>query len=208
MRREMRCPHACSCAYHSRPVPLCVALAVFRAESFDGKVVSVADGDTITVLTDQKRQIKVRLYGIDCPESRQAFGNRARQFTSKEVFGKHVSVEVMDVDRYGRTVGIVTTADGTTLNRKLLRAGMAWLYTAYCKAPLCQKWKQLERQAQQAKVGLWADKNTVPPCSQSRTAFQAVFPLAFAQIDSSHSSIQSRRYHMRPLQLVQRGPVP
>lgn len=87
-------------------IVLCLLLCAFpvlsfAAESFDGNVVSVADGDTITVLTDQKRQIKVRLYGIDCPESRQAYGSRAKQFTSGKVFGQRVHVEVMDVDRYG-----------------------------------------------------------------------------------------------------------
>lgn len=147
---------------------LCLLLCAFpvpsfAAESFDGKVVRVADSDSITVLTDQKRQIKVRLYGIDCPESRQAYGSRAKQFTSGKVFGQRVHVEVMDVDRYGRTVGIVTTADGTVVNRELLAYGMAWVYTAYCKAPLCREWKQVEQKARQAKVGLWADKSPVSP---------------------------------------------
>lgn len=155
-------------------IMLCLLLCAFPvlsfgAQSFDGKVVGISDGDTITVLTDEKRQVKIRLYGVDCPESKQAYGTRARQLTSDQVFGKHVHVEVMDVDRYGRTVGIVSAPDGTTLNRELLENGMAWLYTAYCKAPLCQKWKQLERQAQQAKAGLWADKNSVPPWRWRKT---------------------------------------
>ncbi len=59
--------------------------------AFEGKVVSVSDGDTITVLHD-RTQIKVRLYGIDTPEKRQAFGNKAKQFTSDQVFGKTVEV--------------------------------------------------------------------------------------------------------------------
>ena len=54
-----------------------------------------------------KTPVKIRLYGIDCPEQRQAFGTRAKQFTSDLVFGKNVNVETVDVDRYGRIVGIV-----------------------------------------------------------------------------------------------------
>lgn len=132
------------------------------ASQFDGQVVGVSDGDTITVLNDQK-QIKVRLYGVDCPESKQAFGTRARQFTSEQVFGKLVSVEVMDIDRYGRTVGIVSAPNGTVLNTELLAGGMAWLYPDYCKAPICGEWKQVETSARQRKVGLWGGKNPLPP---------------------------------------------
>lgn len=117
---------------------LILSAPTFAAQVMEGKVVGVSDGDTITVLANEKRQVKVRLYGVDCPESRQAYGTRARQSTSGHVFGKHVRVEVADRDRYGRTVGIVTGPDGTVLNRALLMEGMAWLYTAYCKAPVCR----------------------------------------------------------------------
>ena len=75
--------------------------------AWSGKVVGVADGDTITVLRD-KEQVRIRFYGIDCPEGGQAFGKKAKQFTSDMVFGKEVEVEPVDMDRYGRTVGLVT----------------------------------------------------------------------------------------------------
>lgn len=144
---------------------LCLLLAApaWAAQIFEGKVVGISDGDTITVLTDEKRQVKVRLYGVDCPESKQAYGTRARQSTSGYVFGKRVRVEVADTDRYGRTVGIVTGPDGTVLNRELLAEGMAWLYTAYCKAPVCREWKRVEESARLKKVGLWADVSPTPP---------------------------------------------
>ena len=158
------------------------------ASQFDGQVVGVSDGDTITVLNDQKQQIKVRLYGVDCPESKQAFGTRARQFTSEQVFGKLVSVEVMDIDRYGRTVGIVSAPDGTTLNHELLENGMAWLYTAYCKAPVCGKWKQVEFSARQAKIGLWADKSPTPPWEYRKTGRSA------GKVKAALSSSSSRAY--------------
>lgn len=110
---------------------LLLAVPAWAAQVFEGKVVGISDGDTITVLTDQKQQIKVRLYGVDCPETKQAYGTRARQFTSDKVFGKRVRVEVADMDHYGRTVGIVTAPGGSVLNSDLLAGGMAWLYTAY-----------------------------------------------------------------------------
>lgn len=144
---------------------LCLLLAApaWAAQVFEGKVVGISDGDTITVLTNEKHQVKVRLYGVDCPESKQAYGTRARQSTSNHVFGKHVRVEIADTDRYGRTVGIVTTPGGAVLNRELLAEGMAWLYTAYCKAPICGEWKREEEAARQKKVGLWAEASPTPP---------------------------------------------
>jgi len=142
---------------------LLLSTSAQASELIKGQVVGIADGDTITVLTARKQQIKIRLYGVDCPESRQAYGSRAKQFTSSRVGGKTVTVSVEDVDRYGRKVGIVTMQDGNTLNAELLRHGLAWLYTAYCKAPLCREWKRLEDSARRQRLGLWADKAPVPP---------------------------------------------
>lgn len=79
----------------------------FYLFAFSGRVIRVADGDTITILTEGKEQKRIRLYGIDCPEKKQPFGQKAKQFTSNKVFGELVEVEEKDIDRYGRTVGIV-----------------------------------------------------------------------------------------------------
>jgi endonuclease YncB( thermonuclease family) len=124
-------------------------------------VVGVADGDTITVLHDEK-QAKIRLYGIDCPERGQAFGKKAKQFTSNMVFQKTVSVEEITRDRYGRTVALVYL-DDKSLNEALIRAGLAWMYHRYCEEPICWKWRNLETEANRAKVGLWSDPNPIPP---------------------------------------------
>lgn len=88
------------------------------------RALGVSGGDTIRVLRDE-HEIKIRLHGIDCPESRQAFGTRAKQFTSELVFGKDVRIRVRDLDRYGRTVAEVLLDDGRSLNRELVRAGLA-----------------------------------------------------------------------------------
>jgi endonuclease YncB( thermonuclease family) len=129
--------------------------------AWSGKVVGVADGDTITVLRD-KEQVRIRLYGIDCPEGGQAFGKKAKQFTSQMVYGKVVEVEPVDVDRYGRTVGLVTVFK-RLVNEELANAGFAWVYTRYCDRPICERWKVLEYEAREAKRGLWADPNAIPP---------------------------------------------
>ena len=68
----------------------------------------MSDGDTITVLDGQKRQHKIRLNGIDAPESSQDFGSRAKQSLSDLVFGKTVTVTSPKKDKYGRTLGKVT----------------------------------------------------------------------------------------------------
>lgn len=146
----------------------CALFLLFAAPAvargmIEGKVVGISDGDTITVLIEGNRTMKVRLYGIDCPESRQAFGRRAKQFTSAYVFGKHVRVNIADTDRYGRTVGIVTTRDGGNLNRALLAAGLAWVYPKYCRRSFCNDWRSVEASARAARKGLWADKSPVPP---------------------------------------------
>ena len=93
-----------------------------------GKVVGVSDGDTITVMHDGMAE-KIRLYGIDCPEKRQAFGKRAKQFTSNMVFGRIVEAEPI-TDRYGRTIAWIYF-DRECLNEELLKVGLAWHYKRY-----------------------------------------------------------------------------
>lgn len=125
-----------------------------------GRVVRVADGDTFTLLDNRNKQVRVRLYGIDCPENKQDFSQVAKKFTSDRVFEKVVKVEVRQVDRYGRIVGLVILPDGKILNEELLKAGLAWHYTYYDKT---QKFARLERTAKRKKVGLWRHKKPIPP---------------------------------------------
>ncbi len=73
------------------------------SSELQGRVVSIADGDTFTLLSVDKQQIRIRLAEIDTPESGQPYGNRARQALSELVFGKEIRVDVQDIERYGRT---------------------------------------------------------------------------------------------------------
>ena len=75
-----------------------------QAETLEGKVVKIADGDTLTLLTSTKDQVKIRLAGIDTPERKQPFGNRAKQALAKLAFQKQALIEAETKDRYGRTV--------------------------------------------------------------------------------------------------------
>jgi micrococcal nuclease len=136
-------------------VHLCIA-----QETITGKVVKIADGDTFTLLIAGNKQVKVRLYGIDCPESKQDFGSRAKQFTAARAFGKQVKVHVKNLDRYGRSIGTVILPDGKILNEELLRAGLAWHHKRYDKS---QRFALLESQARSKKLGLWSAKRPVAP---------------------------------------------
>ncbi len=140
--------------------PLASAAAGSRAvlRELRGKVVSVHDGDTITVVVG-KRQHKIRLDGIDAPELGQDFGRRSRQLLSDLCFGKIVTVRVVDVDRYGREVGDVRVGN-VDANAELVRAGLAWHYKQYSDDP---RLDALENEARTAKRGLWAGSDPIPP---------------------------------------------
>jgi len=101
---------------------LLVAPVFADAKSFSGKVVKVSDGDTIQVMHEGKAE-KIRLAGIDCPESKQPFGQAAKKFVLEIAAQKSVTVYVETTDRYGRTVGEVILPDGRNLNKELVRAG-------------------------------------------------------------------------------------
>ena len=124
-----------------------------------GKVVSVHDGDTITVLID-RRQVKVRLSDIDAPELGQPFGTRSRQSLSEMCFGKEAALAVRGQDRFRRTLAQVKCA-GTNANAEQVRRGYAWTFVRYTgpNSPLYA----LENEARMNRRGLWADPASVPP---------------------------------------------
>jgi endonuclease YncB( thermonuclease family) len=131
-----------------------------QTATFTGKVVGVSGGDTISVMREG-RAVKVRLYGIDCPEKRQAFGTRAKRFTSEVAFGNEVTVRVKATGKYGCIVGEVILPDGLSLNKDLVHAGLAWWYRKY--APNDRTLKALEAGTRADQRELWADKNPIPP---------------------------------------------
>ena len=130
-----------------------------QAKTTEGLVVKIADGDTLTLLTSSNKKIKIRLAGIDTPEIKQPFGNKAKQALAKLVFQKKVQVEAQTKDRYGRTVGIIFV-DGLNVNYELVRQGMAWVYRKYTDDEIFYR---LEAQAKTKKSGLWAEEKPIAP---------------------------------------------
>ncbi|MBS0454449.1 MAG: thermonuclease family protein [Proteobacteria bacterium] len=159
---------------------LCAAsqLAVLpaHAEVIAGRVVKVADGDTITVLDSANTPHKIRLAGIDAPEKKQAFGNASRLSLAQLVAGQSVRVETDKIDRYGRSVGVVF-ASGVDVNRTQLERGMAWWYRAYAReqSPANQAAYSLaEDDARSARRGLWVEKEPIAPWDWRRSARHGV----------------------------------
>ncbi len=138
---------------------VCLLLPIVAYAEFVGKVVGVIDGDSIRVMHEGKAE-QIRLIGVDCPEKRQPFGTRAKEYTSELAFGKEVTVYGKSRDRYGRTLAEVLLPDGRSLNQALLSAGLAWWFRKYSKD---LRLGELERQARNAKLGLWAEPNPMPP---------------------------------------------
>lgn len=128
----------------------------------DGKVIGVADGDTLTVLRDHD-QIKVRLAEIDAPEKSQPFGKRSKQSLSELCFGKQARIEDKKHSQfkrsYERIIGRVY-CDEVDVNAEQVRRGMAWTYDQYVTDPSMYA---IQNMARSAKIGLWSDTNPTPP---------------------------------------------
>jgi endonuclease YncB( thermonuclease family) len=117
-----------------------------------GRVVAVADGDTFTLLTANKQQVRIRLAEIDAPEGGQPWGNQAKQALSTLVFSQAVRVIYTDKDQYGRTLGRVYVAD-KDVNAEMVRSGNAWAYRQYLTD---SSLFGIETRARAAKLGLWS----------------------------------------------------
>ena len=130
-----------------------------------GKVVAIADGDTLTVLDDNKTQHKIRLSGIDAPERAQPYGQRSKEYLSTLVFGKTIEVETAKQDRYKRTLGKIVL-DGRDVNLAMVVAGLAWHYKKYEREQTAADrllYDDAEKEARLAGRGLWKDAGHVPP---------------------------------------------
>ena len=130
-----------------------------------GKVVSVADGDTITVLDANKTQHKIRLQGIDAPEKAQAFGEKSKQALHGLVHGKTVQVAFTKKDKYGRIVGKVFL-DTQDICHQQIKAGLAWHYKKYQDEQPEEDqsaYSTSELTAKRQRLGLWSEPQPLPP---------------------------------------------
>lgn len=134
------------------------------AESFVGRVVGVADGDTVTVLVSGNQQKKVRLAGIDAPEKAQDFGQASKRSLSDLIYNQAVMVDEEGVDQYGRSIGWIYKGD-MLVNLTQIERGMAWVYRRYVDIRE-QPGVELDRAeavAKRAREGLWVDEQPTPP---------------------------------------------
>jgi len=143
-----------------RLLPLLLVLASpASAETLEGKVVGIVDGDTIDILDGAKKQHRIRFDGIDAPERGQPFAAKSKSCLSNLVFGKTVRVALKSKDRYDRDVGRISI-DGRDVGLAMLEAGMAWHFTKYDQS---KAYAEAEQSARAAKHGLWTDKKPIPP---------------------------------------------
>ena len=162
----------------------------------EGKVINVHDGDTITVLDQDKKKTHIRLQGIDAPELKQEFGSVSQQNLSRMVLGKQVTIVWTKVDKYRRTVGTIML-DGRDINIEQVKAGLAWHFKKYedeQKPEDRRAYAAAEQEARAAKLGLWKDPNPTPPGDWRQGVKKARWgpPLRKATIIGKPNS---RKYH-------------
>ncbi len=147
-------------AFISTFLVLIASAILIAQQKIVGKVISIADGDTFTMLVEGNKQVKIRLHGIDCPEKGQDYGDVAKKHLSS-LLSLHDSVKVIwkSKDRYRRTIGIAYSGQ-ININEALLQKGLAWHYIKYDKN---SEWSQMEAAARNAKLNLWSKPNPVAP---------------------------------------------
>ena len=129
-----------------------------QAADFTGKVIAVLDGDTLLVL-QSGNPVKVRLAEVDAPEKAQPYGNASQKSLAELAMGKQIRVAVRAADDYGRLIATVH-ADGLNVNHEQVRRGMAWEYSRFHSN---RELMALQREAQQARRGLWAGEVAIEP---------------------------------------------
>lgn len=141
-----------------------------QSEVITGLVLSVHDGDTITLHTEAGTK-KIRLAGIDAPEIKQPYGIESREALRQDVLNQAVTIDTTKQDKYGRSVGKVLL-NGEDVNLKQVRRGLAWVYADYIKelsAENRELYKTAEKAANDDHRGLWRDDQPVAPWTYRKT---------------------------------------
>lgn len=185
---------------------LLLATVPLRADTLAGRVVDVADGDTLTIRDRGSNRHRVWLAGIDAPKSKQPFAQASKQHLSQLVADKEVSVEWQHRDRYGRIVGKVTLAApdcpgcAPTLDAALaqLEAGMAWWDRDYRRQQSLEdqgRYEYAEFDARMKRLGLWQDPAPVPPAEWRKRETPSWITRGRDPQRSSVAAEPSRRAH-------------
>ena len=150
-------------------VVVVVAFAILstatHAATFTGRIVGIADGDTLTLLDATKTQHKIRLAGIDSPEKSQPFGQHCKKSLSDLAYDRLATVESSKLDRYGRIIGKVLV-ESQDVNLQQIRRGCGWHYKKYQNEQSPEdrlSYSSAEELARTNRKGLWADQEPIPP---------------------------------------------
>lgn len=147
------------------------------AQVIQGMVREVYDGDTLLLVSKSDGRVKVRLYGIDAPETRkpdrpgQPFGSQSRRVLMYKLLGREVRLEVRERDQYQRAVAVVYQG-GRDINAEMVAEGMAWAYRHYLEGAYASRYIGLEEQARRRRLGLWRDHNPKPPWEFRQTSIK------------------------------------
>lgn len=146
----------------------CMSAIAYAGRIVEGMVRAVYDGDTLLLTTREESRLKVRLYGVDSPETKkpdkpgQPFGEVARRTLMYKVMGRRVTAEIMDIDQYQRAVAVIRY-QGKDINREMVAEGFAWAYRQYLQGPYASEYISQEERARSRRAGLWRDANPQPP---------------------------------------------
>lgn len=147
----------------------------FAGRIIEGIVKAVYDGDTLLLATREESRLKVRLYGIDAPETRKAdlpgqpFGAIARRTLMYKIMGRRVQAELVDIDQYKRAVAVIRY-NGRDINREMVSEGLAWAYRRHLEGTYASEYIGGENQARSIRAGLWRDSNPQPPWEFRKSA--------------------------------------
>ena len=147
---------------------LLLAGSAYAGRTIDGMVKAVYDGDTVLLTTREESRLKVRLYGIDAPETKkpnkpgQPYGDISKRTLMYKIMGRRVTAEIVDIDQYKRAVAIIRY-EGRDINRELVAEGMAWAYRQYLQGAYESEYINSENRARSHHAGLWRESNPQPP---------------------------------------------
>ena len=146
-------------------IALSLLAVAASADTLTGRVVGIADGDTLTLLDERNTQHKIRLSGIDSPEKGQPFGQACKKSLSDLAYDRVGAVESNKLDRYGRVIGKVLV-NGQDVNLEQIRRGCGWHYKKYENEQILDdrlSYNAAEESARASRVGLWTDNEPMPP---------------------------------------------
>lgn len=131
---------------------------LMATDVISGRVITVIDGNTLEVYTNENETYKIFLFGIDCPELEQEYGDKAKRLLEKLILDKNISVEIQGKDRLGNRLGVIRI-DGEDPREKLLEEGLAW--TAE-KNPI-DVFESIKEKSKEKRKGLWKETDPTPP---------------------------------------------